>query len=335
MNSRLALLLAGGALALSAGPAAAATTLGQIDPGTGLQEPCGGALGCNYFQLVSTPGTPSYVAQTDGVITAWSFRAAGAAGLAQLQLYSPGPGPGRYTLAAVSAQRTFAKGEAATSLTQLPVTAGMHIGVGVNGPEPYFYAGDAADVLGAFPVNVPVGTSSVVGTPPAAVRANIAAALEPDADHDGYGDETPDACPSDPTEQGKCSPPPSPAPKQPPAPAGSPGSPALPAITTKQTGPLVSLVAPARESIRSGYVTVSAMAVGQITVSAGGKVGAYRLGSSSRSLAAGSRTTLKLKLSKKTLRAIRRRLAHHHRVSAKVTVTAGADTSSIRVRLVR
>jgi hypothetical protein len=334
MNSRLASILAGAALLCTTGPAAAATTIGQIDPGTGPQEPCSD---CNYLQIISAPGTPSYVAPTDGVITAWSFRAAGAAGGAQLQLYAPGPGPGKYTLAAVSAIRTFAKGEVATSLTQIPVEAGMHLGVGVSGPEPYFDGGNAADVMGAFDVKVPLGTSGVVGAAAGPARVNMAAALEPDADNDGYGDETQDACPSDPTLQTKCSPPPppSPGPKQPSTPDGPPAQPAGPAITITRAGALVSLVTPTRESIRSGFVTVSATSVGRVTLGATGTIAGHKLGSANQALGAGGRTTLKLKISKKTLRAIRKRLAHHKRVSARVTVTAGGNTTSVRVRLVR
>ena len=36
------------------------------------------------------------------------------------------------------------------------------------------------------------------------LRLNVAADIEPDADHDGYGDETQDACATDPSRQGSC-----------------------------------------------------------------------------------------------------------------------------------
>ena len=212
---------------------------------------------------------------------------------------------------------------AATTQTQIPVPAGAHLGVDVVGPEPLFNAGNAADQFGAFTVNAPIGAINNV-TAFGGLRVNIAAVLEPDADHDGYGDETQDGCPSDAAQQLPCAPGTTPTP--------APPTPATPAT---QAGQLVSLVTPGRESIKSGYVTVSAMSAGQVTVSASGRIGAYKLASASRSLAPGSRTTLKLKIPKKALRAIRVRLAHHRKVTAKVTVMVGATTTPVKVRLVR
>jgi hypothetical protein len=64
------------------------------------------------------------------------------------------------------------------------------------------------------------------------------------------------------------------------------------------------------------------------TVSAGGTVAVpgssrvYRLKGTSKSVAANVKTTLLLKLSKKSLKAVRRALKKHKRVKAKVTVTA-------------
>jgi len=250
--------------------------------------------------ITPSPGTASYVVPADGVITSWSFHAAGAAGLAWLQLYAPGPGLGQYTLAAETAKRSFALGEFATTPTQIPVKAGMHLGVATQGPEPYFYAGNPGDTLGAFTVNALLGTVNNVGVSPAPVRANIAATFDPEA---------PQATPT------------------------VPATPATPTTTT--TGPLLSVVTSGRESLRSGYVTVSATSVGPATLSATGKIGSYKLRPAGKTLQAGGRATLKLKIPKKTLRAIRLRLAHHKKVSAKVTVTAGGSTTSVRVPLVR
>ena len=48
---------------------------------------------------------------------------------------------------------------------------------------------------GAQP-NPPVGTAQETTSSETAKRVNIQATLEPDADGDGYGDETQDLCPS-------------------------------------------------------------------------------------------------------------------------------------------
>src|SRR5262249_49142021 len=113
------------------------------------------------------------------------------------------------------------------------------------------------------------------------------------------------------------------------------GGPSTPPVKPAQVGSLVSLVTPARESIRSGYVTVSATSVGKVTVSAKGKIGSSRLRAATITRQTGSRATLKLKISKKLLRTIRKRLAHHRKVSAKVTVTAGGSSTPLVIQLVR
>jgi hypothetical protein len=193
----------------------------------------------------------------------------------------------------------------------------------VVGPEPVWNAGNAADLWGAPTVNSPLGSISNV-SPVTGLRVNIAAVLEPDADHDGYGDETQDGCPTDATQQLPCV-------------AGTTpgGSQSTPPAKPSQVGSLVSLVTPASESIRSGYVTLSATSVGKVTVSATGKIGSKNLRSATKTLQPGGRATLKLKIPKKTLRAIRLRLAHHKKVSAKVTVSAGGSTTPVRIQLVR
>jgi len=226
------------------------------------------------------------------------------------------------------------------------VTAGMHLGVAVTAADHQYYTFNNADTIASGPDWFgPLG-ASVLAINNDGRHVNIAATLEPDADHDGYGDETQDGCPWDPTKQSSCGQPPlQPAPHQPvppqptppstpPASGGGQSSGQSTAVTV-QAGPLVSLVTPGRESIARGYVTLAAMSVGQVNVSASGQVSGRALGSAKATIAAGKRVNLNLRIPRKTLRAIRGRLAHHKRVSAKVTVTAGGATTSVRVRLVR
>ena len=52
-----------------------------------------------------------------------------------------------------------------------------------------------------------VAGETAIGDAPAMLleggfRLNVAADIEPDADHDGYGDETQDCCATDPSRQG-------------------------------------------------------------------------------------------------------------------------------------
>jgi hypothetical protein len=316
-----------------------ATTLGQISPGSVPTN--SGCTLCADFLVSGALGTSSYVVPAGGgVITSWTFHALSKPGSARLMLYEPGPAAMQYTLVAETPLRDFKLGETSTTQTQVPVTGGVHIGVGVIGPDPLYNSGSMEDLLYNPDFGAKIGTPELA-TPIQGRRPNISVILEPDADRDGYGDETQDLCPIDPAQQLPCASG-TPTPTTPTTPTGS----TTPATPATKAGPLVSLVTPSRESIKSGFVTVSAMSVGGVTVSANGRVSlpslakAYSLGSAGKTLSAGGRTTLKLKLSKKTLHAVRGRLAHHKKVSAKVTVTArsadgATSTTTIKVPLVR
>src|SRR5262249_9456177 len=151
-------------------------------------------------------------------------------------------------------------------------------------------------------------------------HVNVAAVVEPDADHDGYGDDTQDQCPKDPAKQTGCGAPPiqaGPKPKPPSDPPATPAPPIPPSPVTQTTvlngasGPLVSLMAPRSESIKRGVVKFGVTSLGDVTVSASGQAGKRKLGSVDQAIAAGKHITLKLRISKKSLRAIRGRLAHH------------------------
>ncbi len=323
MNLRLAPVLAAGALATCAAPALAATQLGQVAPSGALG---GGCTNCAQFQVATAPGSAPYVVGPGGgVITSWTFHAVSTATAAQLRLFAPGPGAGQYTLIAETPYHGFKLGETATVPAQIPVAAGVHLGVAVTFGDEDYITGVTGDHVSSNPdFSLPIGGSELATTSDER-HANIAAIVEPDADHDGYGDETQDQCPSDPTKQTSC---PVPAPPVPPSP------------TTQTTGLSgATVVAKHRQSIKHAVVTVAITSAGNATVSATGVAGAGKLRSISQSLVAGKRTTPKLKLSKRSLRAIRKRLAHHGKARATVTVVVhGADgdhTTSLSIRLTR
>ena len=66
---------------------------------------------------------------------------------------------------------------------------------------PPFFAGPIPDGTGATPASPPIDKA----------RVYVNADIEPDADHDGFGDETQDQCPSDASTAGPCPPPAPPA----------------------------------------------------------------------------------------------------------------------------
>ena len=90
---------------------------------------------------------------------------------------------------------------------RIPVSAGDRIALGSGGGEDTIVCKSEASP-GA--IGIVVSTPGVGGTvpyveqPSAPFRVPLAAVLEPDADHDGFGDETQDKCPQVATTQGPC-----------------------------------------------------------------------------------------------------------------------------------
>jgi hypothetical protein len=86
---------------------------------------------------------------------------------------------------------------------RLPVTAGQHLAVDGSANLEALHVSDGGKwtyVYGPPLVDGQGGRDSTLATEELLVQADI----EPDADHDGFGDETQDQCPSQATTQGPC-----------------------------------------------------------------------------------------------------------------------------------
>jgi hypothetical protein len=371
--SLLALCTAG-AVAAGAAPAAA-QTLGEVAPAGATPLIC--PTTCEVEQIATGPGTPSYVVPPGGgVITSWSFRAMGA-GTAYMELDEYVNGNGG--VVSDTLVQKFSPGELKTTPTRNPVYGGEHLGVAVNGPAPAFRSANSGDLakLTGPPIIIPGGGGGGGGGPipagpgqqPGGTLVDMAVTLEPDADHDEYGDLTQDLCPTDPKHQDAC-------PKPPPSggggkpgggnpggggntggPNGSGGSTGGSSGLTGSSGvsssspniagvPHITLSASKRESIRHGFVTLTLSSDSNVTASATGLVKQrslrkpYRLRTAGESVGANSPATLKLKLTGKQRKSIARRLRRHRKAIATVTVTvrnaAGAtSTASLSIRLAR
>lgn len=154
--------------------------------------------------------------------------------------------------------------------------------------------------------------------PPFYVQENrellLNADMEPDADRDGYGDETQDSCPSDATTRGAC-------PISPPA--------------KDTTPPQTKLTYPERQDFLGGKKVLvrlrsnedaTAFASGQLEWPRGpgkraGRV-IYAVTGVKRAVKAGEKTALRLRVSKQTREAALRALANGKRIVVKVTVSA-------------
>jgi hypothetical protein len=175
--------------------AGVATTVGQAMPSGGSPIACGDLTG---VQTASGAGAPSYTVPTDGVVTAFSHNAGTGTGQVRGVLFRSTAVPANKTIIGKSALVALVPSTLMTFPAQVPVKAGDQLGiqtkvasadvncvfVGVPG-DSHILSGDDPDL-----------TSNFVGGPPInGNRWNISATLEPDVDHDNYGDVSQDQCP--------------------------------------------------------------------------------------------------------------------------------------------
>jgi hypothetical protein len=154
------------------------------------------------------PGQPLPIAApSGGVVTKWKSQVIpGAALPQQLKVFRPAGAPNVFTAVGDSTFGTVNGGTTNAFDTQLSVQAGDRFGL--HGPGPtsgglYCNTGNAADVMGQFLGAVPFGTTQAFPEQAGAQPA-VAVVIEPDADNDGFGDETQDKCPQSAALQTEC-----------------------------------------------------------------------------------------------------------------------------------
>ena len=202
---RLAFLLTViGGLGVGVSAAAAAMTVGQAAPpsASGVIADCSDATG---VQAASAAGTPSYTVPSDGVLTSFTTRA-GTGTNATTRVYAfRNTSPGNFLVVG----RSEAEALTPSSLNRFPTRnstrAGDLLGLKSTGANFCLYAGGTGDVaLGSFGVDPQPGSNFTPAFSAPGPRWNVEAVLEPDADNDGFGDETQDRCPTSAATQGSC-----------------------------------------------------------------------------------------------------------------------------------
>jgi hypothetical protein len=189
-------------------PASAATQVGATfapstacgspgDPGTSIQRSSPAAL---------------YVVPSAGVITSWSVQS-GPNPVMQVKLKLARPAGGNnFTIVAESAAQTPVAIATSNFTTRIPVSGGELLGrfsiYGLGDCEYETFAPGLGNVMGQKDVSsdAPVGSTDTY-TASSNDQLDVSATLEPDADGDGFGDETQDQCPTDASKQGDCAPP--------------------------------------------------------------------------------------------------------------------------------
>jgi hypothetical protein len=185
--------ICGCGLLLAPGSASAAMTLGETF------TPTVDFGGSGIFIQTASPGDV-YTVPSDGVITSWSFEAASSAGSPLKLKMLRRVNDTDFTTVGDSQLETPALGTLNTWPTRIAVKAG-------DVPAE-FYSDDSLntlsyrDVPGYVTQELDTGLDPPPGTTATYEPANgsshqidLSTVLEPDADHDSFGDETQDQCP--------------------------------------------------------------------------------------------------------------------------------------------
>jgi len=214
----LSFVLAAALLATPAGAAPLPVHLGQAGTAatTGFGDSAGGC-DCTVAQFGDAgPISNSYTIPYDGVITASAFylgaeleagntvqvQTAHKTGATTGTVASEGTAHALFGLTP-SAVHSFAE--------RLPARAGDVLAARFHSSyyiqtTPYFFKTAApSDLAGVAGATGAGGSFTTSGSPAAERRLNLEAVLEPDEDHDGYGDASQDLCPGSPIATGPCS----------------------------------------------------------------------------------------------------------------------------------
>ena len=189
-NVKRALLISA-LIATTAAPASASasTQIGQTI------NPAGSACSPNVSWFQGTAPNSQFVVPTDGVITSWSFLG-GTTVPSSMKLKVGRIGVTTLDVVAQSDPQTLVANTLNTFTSRVPAHAGEVIGFYFPAPGLFPCAANPAAGYSAQFISgdVAPGTNNVGFTTDANTHLDLSATLEPDADHDGFGDETQDKC---------------------------------------------------------------------------------------------------------------------------------------------
>lgn len=207
---RLIVPLAGALLAVLPATAGAATTVGSDLTRTPTQTyTCASQSSCTAIQTTLPGNAAPLTVPADGVITRWRVKTkAGTAAAVRLRVIRDAAGGQHLGVASSSSVVTSTAGDVQTFTLGapsrgIPVQAGDHIGLDQATNAAVIAAPAAGAQLQWWEPALGDGLAAL-GTAKPDVELFFNADVEPDADRDGFGDETQDACPTDPTTQQAC-----------------------------------------------------------------------------------------------------------------------------------
>jgi hypothetical protein len=194
-------------LAFAAQPAVAATTIGQTNAPAS-------TVACDtnatYVQEGVSSGAAGYQSPVSGVITSWSTAQSSAATQMKLVVLRPDAPSGAFhyipkqkdvlrDISALNQINTF------TGL-HLAIAAGDYIGLYVPaaGANCLSYTAGSGETYHHILSDPPLDTSAFFNNVTSSGLINASAVIEPDADGDGFGDESQDGCPGNGAATGAC-----------------------------------------------------------------------------------------------------------------------------------
>ena len=276
------------------------------------------------MQVVVVSGT-SYVIPSAGVITSWSVQddpsTVSGLKLKVGRLVAHSGSESDYKIVGESVAGAQTPNGVSTFLAHIPVQAGDILGEFSNGGDCEALPTDTDDLQARVAGDQAAGTTASFHSPFfEGARSPIQATVEPDADGDGFGDETQDQCPGIAGTVDGCLPTTPPPASTPPSASGSTPAP-------DQSPPAVS--ASIRKLLRlskKGTISFTLRSGEQATGSATGTISlpkasrVVRFRTAKLKLSANKRRRVTLRLSKRSLKTVRKALKHH-RLKTKLTVT--------------
>jgi hypothetical protein len=184
-----------------------ATTLGQ----TGVAVVCSTAVPAAVVLSPEGTGGSTYTAAARGVVTSFSHLANNVNGQVRAIVFADGASQGLKTVVAASPKQTVTRSQLNTFAVRLPMAPGQRLGLGFTASgmacATTGVAGDETQIARPFDPDTSasfVSAGTLSSSPPGSYRPNISAVLEPDADGDGFGDVSQDACPRSALSQVAC-----------------------------------------------------------------------------------------------------------------------------------
>lgn len=283
---------------------------------------CGASAGqpCSFFGETTSAGTPETGSPMTGALVSVRLRHYNTLPLLiSIRAYRATSTPGNYLnvgpeIPVIVPQASTLGGEVTEYPMHRVIAAGDRLGLGFTKPnyQFWFFAGGAPrqcryrqGLNQEHPVDTVASYATGAGCQ---AEVLISGTVEPDADGDGFGDETQDGCPSDASVQGDC-------PVQPQTRDTTPPS-------TELGGPLTQDALARHRVFVYATSDEAARLAATGTISMPGASRVLKLRSAAKAVAARKRTRLDLKLGRSAVRRVRHALRRGLSVRARVKVVA-------------